>query len=161
FLQIARQRNLLYAVSVTFFALLYLSLVRRVSLWLEPILPPEASAAILLFTLVIFVEPLQRSLARRLHETAQRELDSVRTILFEIREKAREGNLFALLRFVENCVKEKFDFQEAWIEVLAPDLSAFRRRPDSAREGTESFSIHQQGLLNAVFNVRPHGAMLS
>src|ERR1700732_4372670 len=66
FLQIGRQKNLIYAVSATFLALLYLSLVRRVSGWLEPVLPPEASAAILLFVLVPFIEPLQRTLGRRL-----------------------------------------------------------------------------------------------
>src|SRR6266852_3263797 len=49
FLQIGRQRNLIYAVLSVFLALLYLSLVRRVSLWLEPYVPPEASAALLLF----------------------------------------------------------------------------------------------------------------
>jgi hypothetical protein len=70
FLQIGRQKNLVYAVSATFLALLYLSLVRRVSVWLEPLLPPEASASILLFVLVIFIEPLQRVLGRRLEETA-------------------------------------------------------------------------------------------
>src|SRR6266852_4941150 len=70
FLQIGRQKNLVYAVSATFLALLYLSMVRRVSVWLEPVLPPEASASILLFVLVIFIEPLQRVLGRRLQETA-------------------------------------------------------------------------------------------
>src|ERR1700689_396142 len=71
FLQIGRQKNLVYAVSATFLALLYLSLVRRVSGWMEPVLPPEASASILLFVLVIFIEPLQRALAKRMRETAQ------------------------------------------------------------------------------------------
>jgi len=70
FLQIGRQKNLLYAISATFLALLYLSLVRRLSLRLEPVLPPEATASILLFVLVIFIEPLQRALGRRLQETA-------------------------------------------------------------------------------------------
>jgi len=68
FLQIGRQKNLLYAISATFLALLYLSLVRRLGTWLEPVLPPEATAAILLFILVIFIEPLQRALGRRLQE---------------------------------------------------------------------------------------------
>src|SRR5262249_26887487 len=66
FLQIGRQKNLIYAVSATFLALLYLSLVRRVSGWLEPVLPPEASASILLFVLVIFIEQMQRVLGRRM-----------------------------------------------------------------------------------------------
>ncbi len=47
FCRLGVRRNLIYAVSATFLALLYLSLVRRVSLWMEPYLPPEASAAIL------------------------------------------------------------------------------------------------------------------
>ena len=49
FLQIGRQRNLIYAVFWCFVALLYLSFVRSASLWLEPYLPPEATAALLLF----------------------------------------------------------------------------------------------------------------
>jgi hypothetical protein len=60
FLQIGKQRNLIYAVFATLLALLYLSLVRRASMWLEPYLPPEATAAILLFLPVVFFEPLQR-----------------------------------------------------------------------------------------------------
>ena len=71
FLQIGRQTNLMYAVSATFLALLYLSLVRRVSGLLEPVLPPEATASILLFVLVIFVEPIQRLLSERIRETAE------------------------------------------------------------------------------------------
>jgi len=78
FLQIGRQTNLIYAVTVTFLALLYLALVRRVSGLLEPVLPPEATASILLFVLVIFVEPIQRILARRLRQTAEREAHNIR-----------------------------------------------------------------------------------
>ncbi|HEV2196423.1 MAG TPA: hypothetical protein VGR55_12640, partial [Candidatus Acidoferrum sp.] len=52
FLQIGMQRNLVYAVSAAFLAMMYLALVRRMSGWLEPVVPPEATAAILLFVLV-------------------------------------------------------------------------------------------------------------
>src|SRR5579863_5002259 len=99
FLQIGRQKNLVYAVSATFLALLYLSLVRRVSGLLESVLPPEATASILLFILVIFVEPIQRLLARRLQETARNRMDDVWSLIREIRSKAREGNLRNLLQF--------------------------------------------------------------
>src|SRR5205807_2074302 len=92
FLQIGRQKNLLYAISATFLALLYLSLVRRVGTWLEPLLPPEASASVLLFVLVIFIEPLQRALGRRLQETAHREMDRVQRLTAEIQQEARQGN---------------------------------------------------------------------
>src|SRR5260221_8573453 len=93
FLQFGRQKNLVYAVTVTFLALLYLSLVRRVSSWLEPVLPPEASAAILLFVLVVFYEPLQRLLSSRLQKTAQEEMDRTQKALAAIQGVARLGDL--------------------------------------------------------------------
>src|SRR5437879_5276502 len=160
FLQIGRQKNLLYAISATFLALLYLSLVRRVGTWLEPLLPPEASASILLFVLVIFIEPLQRVLGRRLQETAHREMDRVQRLTAEIQQEARQGDLRGLIRFIERRVKEQFEFEAAWLDVLQPDLGS---NPASERghEGAESFSLYQPGRLNAVLSVQPHGAMLS
>jgi signal transduction histidine kinase len=160
FLQIGRQTNLMYAVSVTFLALLYLALVRRVSGFLEPILPPEATASILLFVLVIFVEPIQRMLARRLHETAQLRMDGVWRLVREIRGKAREGDLQSLIRFIENQVKRQFEVKDAHLEFLEPHL-AETALENAQRIGTETFSVYQPGLLNAVLTVRPHGAMLS
>ncbi|HLZ91573.1 MAG TPA: ATP-binding protein [Candidatus Acidoferrum sp.] len=109
FLQIGRQKNLVYAVSAAFLALLYLSLVRRLSGWLAPQLPPEATASILLFVLVIFFEPLQRLLGRRLQETAQKEMDRVQRLLADIQEEARQGNERALARFIEKRLQETFE----------------------------------------------------
>src|SRR6266849_6582664 len=160
FLQIGRQKNLVYAVSATFLALLYLSMVRRVSVWLEPVLPPEASASILLFVLVIFIEPLQRVLGRRLQETAHREMDRVQRLMAEIQQEARQGDLRSLVRFIERRVKDQFEFEAAWLDVLQPDLgSNFAKR--HGLEGEEVFSVYQPGRLSAVLSVRPHGAMLS
>ena len=160
FLQIGRQKNLLYAISATFLALLYLSLVRRVGTWLEPLLPPEASASILLFVLVIFIEPLQRVLGRRLEETAHQEMDRVQRLSAEIQQEARQGDLRCLVRFIERRVKEQFEFEAACLTVLQPDLGAsFSKKQGS--EGEESFSVYQPGRLDAVLSVRPHGAMLS
>jgi signal transduction histidine kinase len=109
FLQIGRQKNLVYAVSATFLALLYLSLVRRLSGWLAPQIPPEATAAILLFLLVIFFEPLQRFLGKQLQETARQEMDRVQRLTTEIQQEARQGNVEALARFIERRVKETFE----------------------------------------------------
>jgi signal transduction histidine kinase len=158
FLQIGRQQNLLYAVSATFLALLYLSLVRRLGLWLEPILPPEATAAVLLFVLVIFVEPIQRALGRRLHQTAQREMERVRRLTSDIRERAREGNLRDLVSHIGLRVRDQFEFEDAWLEVPEPGETV---RTNSERAPAEGFSVYQPGLPNAVLFVRPHGAMLS
>jgi signal transduction histidine kinase len=109
FLNIGRQKNLLYAVSATFVALLYLALVRRISEWFSPILPPEATAAILLFALVIFIEPLQRLLGRRLQETAQREMDRVQQLLTDIQFQARQGNEAAFAQFIEKRITSSFE----------------------------------------------------
>ena len=159
FLNIGRQKNLVYAVSVTFLALLYLSLVRRVGTWLEPILPPEASAAILLFVLVIFFEPMQRVLSRQLRETAQIEMDRVHRLLAEIQNEARQGDLQSLIQFIERRVKEEFEFEDAWLE-LQPSADG-ARRTSSERVCKERFSIYRPGRSNSFLCVRPHGAILS
>ncbi len=70
-----------------------LSLIRRASLWMEPYLPPEASAAILLFLPVVFFEPLQRLMRRILRRTAQMEMDHAQRMMAPIQEVARLGNL--------------------------------------------------------------------
>jgi hypothetical protein len=113
FLNIGRQRNLVYAVSATFLALLYLALVRRVSTWLAPQIPPEASAAILLFVLVIFIEPLQRALGRSLQKTAQREMDRVQRLMAEVQQVARLGDVPQLVRMIEERLKLQFDLAGA------------------------------------------------
>jgi signal transduction histidine kinase len=160
FLQIGRQKNLIYAVSATFLALLYLSLVRRVSGWLEPVLPPEASASILLFVLVPFIEPLQRALGRTLQRTAERGLNEARRLAAELQGEARQGNLRGLLRLIERRVREQFDLEAAWITVLEPGLG-LEFAPDQAKRANEGFSIDSPGRFRAVLSVRPHGSMLS
>jgi signal transduction histidine kinase len=160
FLQIGRQTNLMYAVSVTFLALLYLSLVRRISGLLEPMLPPEATASILLFVLVVFVEPMQRVLARRLHETAQHRMDDVRLLIAEIRKKAREGNLRNFVDFVVARVKEQFEFPEVSLEVDQLGRKGLLRDFEHS-PGSEQFAIAQSGFPLGFLAVRPHGAILS
>jgi signal transduction histidine kinase len=160
FLQIGRQKNLVYAVSATFLALLYLSLVRRVSGWLEPVLPPEASASILLFVLVIFIEPLQRLLGRTLQETAQKGLHQAQRLSAELQGEARQGDLRKLILLIERRVKEQFELDGAWLTMLEPNLG-----PDFAgkrsTQGQESYSVYMPGRLNAVLSIKTHGAMLS
>jgi signal transduction histidine kinase len=160
FLQIGRQTNLMYAVSATFLALLYLSLVRRVSGLLEPVLPPEATASILLFVLVIFVEPIQRMLSRRLHESAQNRMDDVRPLIAEIRNKAREGNLGNLVKFVAARVKQRFEFSEAFLDIDQTGGKQSLRELEQ-RPGAQRFSVAQSGSAHGFLAVRPHGAILS
>jgi len=168
FLQIGRQKNLLYAISATFLALLYLSLVRRVGTWLEPLLPPEASASILLFVLVIFIEPLQRVLGRRLEETAHQEMDRVQRLTAEIQQEARQGNLRELVRFVEGRVKEVFELAAVNLALvdqskaeLRPASRTLEERAASAALSDRVFALRQGHQLMAVLRAEPHGAALS
>src|ERR1700722_4247317 len=170
FLQIGRQKNLVYAVSATFLALLYLSLVRRVSGWLEPVLPPEASASILLFVLVVFIEPLQRVLGRRLHETTHKEMDRVQRLTAEIQQEARRGNLKELVNFVQRRVQEQFELANATLSLLDPAKAVLRAdvsRPGeklvrtSASIADQCFPVRQKHALLGVLRAEPHGAAIS
>lgn len=166
FLQIGRQKNLVYAVSATFLALLYLSLVRRVSVWLEPALPPEASAAILLFLLVIFIEPLQRVLGRRLQETAHREMDRVQRLTAEIQQEARHGDLEKLVSFIEKRAKEEFELASANLKVLrggGGQLQSLFSAEIKVAESTshQVFRVRQGEQIVALLRAEPHGAAIS
>ncbi|MGH9710329.1 MAG: two-component system sensor histidine kinase NtrB, partial [Candidatus Acidiferrales bacterium] len=108
FLQIGMQRNLVYAVSAAFLAMLYLALVRRLGVWFEAVLPPEATAAILLFTLVIFFEPLERVIGRTLYRSFQQRMDRVQRLLAELQGEAQNGDVAKLLAATERRVREEF-----------------------------------------------------
>jgi signal transduction histidine kinase len=160
FLDIGRQRNLIYAVFMVFLALLYLSLVRRASLWLEPYLPPEASAALLLFLPVVFFEPLQRLLRRSLRQTAQTEVDRAQRLMGPINAAARLGEQGKLRKFSEEWIAEQLQLGEAKIEL------------DGAGEASQAEKVADGGALDAFeirrgtehlgsLKVRAHGAMIS
>jgi signal transduction histidine kinase len=156
FLQIGRQRNLIYAVFATFVALLYLSLIRRASLWMEPYLPPEATAAILLFLPVVFFEPLQRFMRRILRRTAQTEMDHAQRMMAPIQEVARLGNLGKLIAFIEKWIGE--ELQLADVKLL---LGGDAELGSGENASEERFAIRQSGRLLGTMRVKAHGAMLS
>jgi signal transduction histidine kinase len=165
FLQIGRQKNLIYAVSATFLALLYLSLVRRVSGWLEPVVPPEASASILLFVLVIFIEPLQRALGRRMQESAHREMDRVQRLIAEIQQEAKQGDVAGLVKFIERRTREQFELATATV-TLADRSGESPARPvqllrDTGADSANRFRIGGGQRVAGVLVVKSHGAFLS
>jgi signal transduction histidine kinase len=177
FLQIGRQKNLVYAVSATFLALLYLGLVRRLSGWLAPEIPPEATASILLFVLVIFIEPLQRGLGRWLQETAQREMDRVQRLIGEIQQEARQGNEEKLARFIEKRVKETFELARVSVAFRKPQgvaaASTLSSRETSAvaplsrspvvvfSEGKITDDVDPPAGAVGLLRAEPHGSALS
>jgi len=160
FLQIGRQRNLTYAVFMVFVALLYLSFVRRAGQWLDPYLPPEASAALLLFLPVVFFEPLQRVMGKLLRRTAQREVDRAQRLMGPINEVARSGDLEKLKTFSELWIAEQLQLAEVKLETPLPDTAA---EYAIAAKGSleEVFVIARSGKYLGRLRVRPHGAMVS
>ena len=160
FLQIGRQKNLVYAVTVTFLALLYLSLVRRVSTWLEPIFPPEASAAILLFVLVVFFEPLQRLLSSKLQKTAQLEMDRTQKVLNAVQDIAHLGNLERLRQFVETRVQEQYGLAAVSLMLVENPAVTPTREPHRP-DGHKGFAIRRADKSLGWLAVQSHGGMLS
>jgi signal transduction histidine kinase len=156
FLQIGRQRNLIYAVFATFIALLYLSLIRRASLWMEPYLPPEATAAILLFLPVVFFEPLQRLMRGILRRTAQTEMDHAQRMMAPIQEVARLGHLGKLTAFIEKWIGEELQLAE--VKLTLGDAAELDPEPKASEE---AFAIRQSGRSLGTLRVKAHGAMLS
>ena len=105
FLGFGAQRNLMYALPVTFLALLYLALVRRVSGWLEPVVPPEATAAVLLFSLIFLFEPLERVIGPALQRKFQEGMGGVQRLSVELQQEARHGNVAHLVSEAERRIR--------------------------------------------------------
>jgi signal transduction histidine kinase len=108
FLEYGAQRNLVYALSATFLALLYLALVRRVGTWLEPVLPPEATASFLLFVLIFLFEPLERVIGPVLHRGMRERMSRVQRLSVELQQESRHGNVGHLVTEAEKRVREEF-----------------------------------------------------
>src|SRR6267154_300129 len=132
FLQIGRQRNLIFSVFAAFVALLYFSLLRRVSLWLDLYVPPEATASILLFFPVVLFEPLQRLVGRLLRRTAHAELDRTQRMMGPIQEVARLGDLEKLTAFIETWVGAQL--QVAEVKFLADGNEETTSKPAPSDE---------------------------
>jgi signal transduction histidine kinase len=108
FLEYGAQRNLMYALPATFLALLYLALVRRVSGWLEPVLPPEATASVLLFVLIFLFEPLERAIGPVLHRQLAERMDRVQRLTSQLQQEARKGQVTYLVAEAERRIREEF-----------------------------------------------------
>jgi signal transduction histidine kinase len=106
FLDLRVQRNLVYSAVAIFGSLLYLNLMRRVSGWLESYFIPEAATeAVMIFVLVILVEPLKRLMHRALHRQFLSEFETVQKLATEIEEHAkRTGDMATLAAVVEERV---------------------------------------------------------
>ena len=117
FLEFGAQRNLIYALPVTFLALLYLALVRRLSGWLEPVLPPEATAAVLLFSLIFLFEPLERVIGPVLQQKFQEGMGGVQRLSIALQQEARHGQVARLVAEAESRIRREYGLAEVRISI--------------------------------------------
>ncbi|MGB9514854.1 MAG: ATP-binding protein, partial [Candidatus Acidiferrum sp.] len=134
--------------------------VRRAGQWLEPYLPPEATAALLLFLPVVFFEPLQQMVRRMLRQTAQSEVDRAQKLMGPINEVARLGDLEKLRQFCEQWIAEQLQLAEVHLGLDSTGTAP--RLGESIRSNSqESFEIHRSSRHIGTLAVRSHGAMIS
>jgi len=126
-LGIGSQKNLVYSVSIAFLAVLYLSVVRRVSGWMEPYFPPEATAGFLLFLLLAFFEPLQRLASRLLRRGFQEQVDRLQRLSAKLQREALRGESGRLIEFAEEHIRQEFGLESVRIHLNSADAN--RGRP--------------------------------
>jgi len=119
-------------------------------------LPPEASAALLLFLPVVFFEPLQRTMRRILRRTAQTEMDHAQRMMAPIQEVARLGNLGKLTAFIEKWIGEELQLAEVKLS-----LGSAAEADPGQKPSEDVFAIRQSGRSLGTLRVKAHGAMLS
>ena len=120
FLDFGEQRNLVYALSAMVLALLYLALVRRMSGWLAPVFPQEATAAVLIFVLIFLFEPVERVIGPALHKKFGERVERLQRLTSEMQGEARLGDVNALVGFAEWRIKEEFGLAAVRI-TLSPE----------------------------------------
>ncbi len=108
FLEYGAQRNLVYALSATVLALLYLGLVHRISGWLAPVFPWEATASVLLFVLIFLFEPLERVIGPVLHRGMRERMSRVQRLSVELQQESRHGSVSHLIAEAERRIREEF-----------------------------------------------------
>jgi signal transduction histidine kinase len=108
FLDLRVQRNVVYAAAAIFGSLIYLNFMRRVSGWLEVYdVPPAVTEGVMIFILVVLVEPLKRLISRGLHQQFVSEFEKVQKLASEIEEHAkRTGDVDSLQALVEERVPQ-------------------------------------------------------
>jgi len=119
FLDYGSQRNLVYALTAMSIAVLYFALVRRVSGWLEPVLPPEATAAILIFVLIFLFEPLERLIGPVLYRRFRERFGKLQVLSGELRERAGHGDVARLIAETEERIQREFGLGAVRISVPA------------------------------------------
>jgi len=114
FLDLRVQRNVAYSVAAIFAFLIYLSFMRRLSGWLEAhdVLPAVVTETVMIFILVVLLEPVKRLINRALHRQFVAEFEKVQKLATEIEEHAKQtGDVESLQALVEERVPRELSLE--------------------------------------------------
>jgi len=124
FLDLRVRRNLVYSIAAIFGLLIYLNFMRRLSGWLEArdILPAAVTEGVMIFILVVFLEPVKKLINRALHAAFVSEFEKVQRLAGEIQEHAKQaGDIEALCRFVEDRLARELGLERVKLRVGQED----------------------------------------
>ena len=161
FLDLRVQRNLIYSIVAIFALLIYLNVIRRLSGYLElhNILPSAVTEGMMIFLLVVFIEPVKKQINRLLHAAFVFEFERVQRLSSEIQEHAKHcGDVQSLREFVEKRVAAELGLERVQL-ALGAGADAF---PDSSLPGKERvFPIHRGSEVVGALRVTPVTSDLS
>jgi signal transduction histidine kinase len=154
-------RNVTYSMVAIFAVLLYINVIRRVSglLELHNILPSAATEAVMIFILVVLLEPVKKLIDRVLYASFVSEVQPVQTLVAEIQELAnRTGEVKALQQFVEERAPAELRLQGATLRLvgnIADETSTTARVEQSTVEKSNRTSFFDSWTFNSATSSSP------
>lgn len=161
FLDLRVQRNVVYSLATISGLLLYLNFVRKSSGWLEAreVLPAPVTEAIMIFILVVLIEPVKRLINHALHREFVSEFETVRKLAGEVEEHAKQtGDVNSLQALVEERVPKELGLERVkfW-----PDSARFDSHGAAPQQNARLVPIHRSGETLAFLEVVPATAEVS
>jgi signal transduction histidine kinase len=145
FLELQVRRNLIYSLVAGFALLLYLNVILKLSGYLErrEILPSAVTEGVMIFLLVVLLEPVKKQINNLLHTAFVSEFERVQKLSDEIQEQAkRTGDLELLKAYVEDRVARGLGLEKVTLQlggVFTPGPSQPRKvRVFPIRRGEEA-----------------------
>jgi signal transduction histidine kinase len=155
------QRNVLYSVTAIFGLLIYINFMQRMSGLLEAhrILPSAVTEAVMIFLLVICLEPVKKLINRLLHEAFVSEFEKVQKLAIDIQDFAKQtGDVGSLAAYVEQRVAAELGIEKVRLRKLE-DIDSPANPAQEAR--TRRFPVHRGSEVVAVLEVTPRTSNLS
>ena len=155
------QRNVLYSAGAIFGLLIYIDFMRRMSGLLEAhqIVPSAVTEAVMIFLLVVFLEPVKKRINRLLHEAFVSEFEKVQKLATEIQDFAKQsGDAGSMIAYVEQRLPAELGMEKVRLR-KAGEVDSRREPAQEAK--TRRFPVHRGSEVVAVLEVTPRTSNLS